>query len=102
LASYDRAIQVDPKMIDAHVKRTELLVHLKRYPEAEISIAPLLALTPDSPGIHLAAGDIEFAQGKNDEAKASWERALKLLDRDRGNPLYSAIVTRLRQVVLSD
>lgn len=73
-----RALEQDPQngaYLDSY---GWVLFRLGRYEEAEVEIRKALAILDSDPVIHEHLGDILAAQGREDEARRHWERALEL------------------------
>jgi len=74
----ERALEVDPQngaYLDSY---GWVLFRLGRFDEAEAQIRKALGILDSDPVIHEHLGDILAAQGREDEARRHWERALEL------------------------
>jgi tetratricopeptide (TPR) repeat protein len=78
VASFDRAIALEPACIEAHNNRGIALQVLKRPAEALASFERALALQPQSAELHNNRGNILRHLGRLPDALASYERALAL------------------------
>jgi tetratricopeptide (TPR) repeat protein len=78
LASYNRAIALDPDFVEAHNNRGNTLRALRRPAEALASFERALAIRPDYVEAFCNRGNALIALGRIDEALASFDRALAL------------------------
>ena len=78
VASYDRAIALQPDHAAAHFNRGTALLEVKRHDEALASFDRALALRPDFADAYLNRGNALQALNRYDEALASYERAGKV------------------------
>lgn len=76
VAILDRAIKEDPTASDPHFTKGLLLSNLKRQQEAEQAIRAGLALSPESAVGHYHLGRLLLDLGNNQEATASFEKAI--------------------------
>jgi len=72
----DQAIERDPLQSDAYFSKAIILVNQKRLPEAEQTAKQGLKVAPESPIGHYYLGRIFLESGKQEEALASFERAI--------------------------
>lgn len=72
----DLAIERDPGQGDAYFPKAIILVNQKRLAEAEQTAKQGLSVAPDSPIGHYYLGRIFLESGKQEEAVASFERAI--------------------------
>jgi Tfp pilus assembly protein PilF len=79
--SFQKAVQADPKLKEAHYYLGHLYVLKEKYGEAEEQLRKVLALDPDYSEAHTYLGQVLEAQGKWSEGVASYRRAL-------ANPTY--------------
>jgi tetratricopeptide (TPR) repeat protein len=78
LASYLKAVELDPKMASAHVNLGILRSRMQRFEGAEASLKRAVALDPDYAKAYYNLGLVYAEQAKNDSALASLDRALEL------------------------
>jgi predicted O-linked N-acetylglucosamine transferase (SPINDLY family) len=78
LASFDRALALDPDHAIAHYNRGITLGNMKRYEEALTSHNRALILQPDYVAAHNHRGAMLRELGHYQEALSSYERALEL------------------------
>jgi tetratricopeptide (TPR) repeat protein len=80
LASYDRALAIQPDFANALSNRGNVLLELKRYEEALASYDRALAIRPDLAEAHLGRGTVlsTFELKRYEEALASYDRALTI------------------------
>jgi tetratricopeptide (TPR) repeat protein len=91
IAAYDRALELDPKLVDAYVGRGFVLAHTGASEAAIDNFAAALRLAPNHPRAHFGLGRALRQQGHYAEAVAHLERAIQL------NPeLGSAYVELIR------
>ena len=79
LATYERALAVQPASPDLHYNRGNALLRLGRYQEALASYERALALRPADPEALNNRGNALRALARHEEALASYERALALV-----------------------
>jgi tetratricopeptide (TPR) repeat protein len=72
----DQAIERDPLQSDAYFSKAIILVNQKRLTEAEQTAKQGLKVAPESPIGHYYLGRIFLESGKQEEALASFERAI--------------------------
>ncbi len=86
LACYAEAARLKPDYVDALVQQGELLMALKRWPEAEKPLKKAIGLAPDAVGAVAAWADWHTYKGDN----AGAERILRAaLAKQPGNPFFS-------------
>jgi len=78
LASYDRALNVRPDAVAAHIDRGALLEKFNRHREALASFDRALSLQPTYAAAHYNRGNVLQDLGCCEEAVASYDRALAL------------------------
>jgi len=80
LASYDRALAIQPDFAQALSNRGNALYELKRHEEALASYDRALAIQPDFAEAHLGRGTVlsTFELKRHEEALASYDRALAI------------------------
>ena len=72
----------DPQIMEAAIGLTNIYMKSGRIADAEPLLRRLAAERPDDAGIHLQLGRVLAAQGKNDDAIAELQTALKLAPAD--------------------
>ena len=77
-ASADRALELDPDNIEAHVVRGYLAMSQWRYAEAQAEFARALALDPDNVDVLNFYGDFHLAAGNLREAERLKRKAMAL------------------------
>lgn len=75
---FQRAIKINEKSAYAHARLGLCYIRLEKYPDAEKELAAVLGLDPDLVIAHIYLGELYARQGKGKEAKAAWQKALKL------------------------
>ena len=84
LNDLDKAKDCDSQFIESYLLRFEALIELRRYDEAEQSMAKALSINPDFyPNGHFFYGELKMKKGEYDIAKVAME---KFLSYDRTNP----------------
>ncbi len=78
LASYDKALAMNPDYARAHSNRGNVLQSLKRFDEALASYDRALAIRPDYPEAFFNRGNALQAQGRLEEALISYDCALAI------------------------
>ena len=95
VASYDKAIALEPDAADTYYNRGSALLELRRFEEAVASYDQAIALKPDHTQAHCNRGNALLALGRAEEAVASYDRAIALRPDDvtshynRGNALLA-------------
>ncbi|HEX7374902.1 MAG TPA: hypothetical protein VF277_08000, partial [Steroidobacteraceae bacterium] len=82
LAAAARALELDPRLAEAHAARAGALAAAGQYVEAEGSIATALQLDPESPDVHREAGRLAMHQRRHQDAAVHFEKAFALVDTD--------------------
>lgn len=77
LVAYERAIALEPKLLDAHINRGCLLHESGRLPEAEAAYRAALVLCDSAPAIFYNLALVLEDLGRKDEAVASYKQALE-------------------------
>src|SRR5258708_34264993 len=89
--SYSRALQIDPRFVEAHYKRAQCLIKQSSWAAAFQALSRTVELQPENWPAQLDLGQLLLAGAKPQEAK---DRALVIL---HGNPKHSDA-----QILLSD
>src|SRR5271166_1350945 len=76
LISFGRAIQVDPRFAEAHLRLAQTYAKMGSWPSAYQELRRTIELQPENWQAQLELGQIELAGGKRQEAK---DRALLIL-----------------------
>ena len=82
MAAFDEALRLDPKHVKSLINSARLLIDQKKPEDALPRLDAAAMLTPDSNDIERLYARAYQAQGKTDEAIASYERAIDLNDKD--------------------
>ena len=75
---FDKSTRIAPADINGYAGLANAAVQLKQFPRATEALSKMVSLQPDNPTIYLSLGDVLFQDGKGDEARRKWEKALKL------------------------
>jgi Flp pilus assembly protein TadD len=78
------AKSTDPQIMEAAIGLTNIYMKSGRIADAEPLLRRLAAERPDDANVHLQLGRVLAAQGKNDDAIAELQTALKLAPADAG------------------
>ena len=78
VASYTRALQLNPDFVEAHGNLATALLAQGELEQAEQAGRRALALRPDYVKAQIALGDVQHAMARHDEAVASYQQALAL------------------------
>ncbi|MCC7326626.1 MAG: tetratricopeptide repeat protein [Burkholderiales bacterium] len=78
VASYDRALALDPGLAIAHFNRAQALHGLRRFKDALAGYDAVIAIAPGSAEAWNNRGHAQALLGRVDDALASWDRALAL------------------------
>ena len=78
VASFDRAIQLNPDFVNAHSNLGNTLRDLGRLEEAEASCRQAISLKPGIPEAHTNLGNTLRDLGRLEEAEASYRKAIAL------------------------
>ncbi len=87
---YSKAIDADPSMFQPYYQRAAALIALDRGSEAEVDLRKAIALNPGFAKSHRALGQLMLDQGKTEEAKREFARALEIDQKLSGVRLYYA------------
>ncbi|MFC2171471.1 tetratricopeptide repeat protein [Acidobacteriota bacterium] len=77
LTCYNKAIELDPECLQAHLARYRILVNLDRCAEAEVDLKRAVALAPDDPEVYLS---LSFRFPFDQKARELAKKGLKVLD----------------------
>lgn len=78
LAAFERALEIEPSLLDALLGMGNAYYALERYDDALRTYDRTLELAPESPALHLARSNALDALGRCDEAYTAYDRALSL------------------------
>lgn len=78
LGSYVRAADLNPDLLDAQVKASDLLLLARKYDEARVRLRAVLSKQPDNPQALMMLGAAMAGLGSLDEAMAANRRAVAL------------------------
>ncbi|MDQ8184332.1 tetratricopeptide repeat protein [Pelagicoccus sp. SDUM812002] len=76
LASLDRSLEILPNSIETLMTKSQLLINMNRFQDAERTMRQLIQNGAVNPTILLIYGDLLYKNGRPDEARATWQRAL--------------------------
>jgi protein O-GlcNAc transferase len=76
LASYEKAVALDPESADSLLSMGFALSELGRFEEAQTQLAQAVALDPTSPDAHYLLGSANHALNRPSEAIAAWQEAV--------------------------
>ena len=82
LAAAERAIQLDPKLAEAHAAKAVALTHQDQLDAAKAEIETALRLDPDSYEVNRAAGRLAYVARRIPDAVRYFERAAELMETD--------------------
>ncbi|MFZ5800206.1 MAG: tetratricopeptide repeat protein [Candidatus Omnitrophota bacterium] len=80
---FQRAIKINEKSAYAHARLGLCYIRLKKYPDADRELTAALGWDPDLVIAHIYFGELYARQGQGEEAKAEWQKALKLDPRNK-------------------
>lgn len=78
LAAFERALTLDPSLIEAILGMGNVHYALERYDEALRAYDRALAVAPDRPALHIARSNALDALGRCEEARGAFDRAIAL------------------------
>ncbi len=78
IAAHELALQIDPKLEQAHLNLVSLYGRIGRYDKAEEHYRVLMQLNPNLADAHYNYGVMMFRRGKLAEAEAAFKRALEI------------------------
>jgi len=82
LSTAERALAIDPNVPEAHCVRARYLSEQEQFDDANEQIAIALRFGPDSWEVNREAARLMFRQGRMDEARSYFDRAVQLMDSD--------------------
>ncbi|MGQ0741725.1 MAG: TPR end-of-group domain-containing protein [Alphaproteobacteria bacterium] len=82
LATAERAIELDPKLAEAHAAKAVVLTHKDQLAAAKVEIETALRLDPDSYEVNRAAGRLAYAARQIPDAIQYFEKAAALMETD--------------------
>lgn len=93
-----KAIQVDPKYVDAYSSLAEIYKRRKDYAEAARQLTTAISIAPSVPWTYKDLAKVYEADGKNEDAIHNYEEALKRLGASElsAKNLYLGRIERLR------
>ncbi|EDY84043.1 tetratricopeptide repeat domain protein [Verrucomicrobiia bacterium DG1235] len=97
VAVYSRAIEADASLEEAYLNKVKVLMHIKRFADAEGVVRALMERRPEDPVLSVSLGDIQLAAGNASGARATWETGLELAKGNR--ELRTVIESRIQSVV---
>jgi tetratricopeptide (TPR) repeat protein len=78
MAFWHEALRADPRFVRVHVHIARAHLHAGAVLEAEVAIRAAVELRPERAASWTVSGQIDFAQGRFDQAIGSLERAVEL------------------------
>jgi tetratricopeptide (TPR) repeat protein len=93
-----KAIEVDPKYLDAYSSLAEIYKERKNYSEAIKSLTTTIGIAPQVPWAYKDLAKVYEAQGKNNDAVHYYEEAMNRLDANDSSTknLYLGRIARLK------
>ncbi len=82
-AAHEKALQIDPQLVEAHVNLISIYGRLSQYEKAEEHYQAAIRLNPNDAEAHYDYGVLLFGQGKYPEADKAFRKALEI------NPFYA-------------
>jgi tetratricopeptide (TPR) repeat protein len=98
---YDKAIQILPSNPAAYARKAVACAQAKQFPEAAEALEVLGSLQPKNPTIFLSLGDVVYQEGRVDEARSYWQKAMGLAGTENAG-LRGAIGDRLSGNITAD
>jgi len=83
--AFRRALRIDPSLPLAHVNLAIALLYVPDLDAAQRETSVALSRLPDDPRPHYVAGLVAREQGRTDDARAAFERVLKIDAHDVGS-----------------
>ena len=77
VAWHEKALQIDPQLLKAHVNLIALYGRLRAFDRAEEHYRAAIAIDPKNPKAYYDYGVLLTEQGRNSEAKEAFEKALE-------------------------
>lgn len=92
----ERALELDPRFLQAKVQYAKLLFGAGDTGKAETVIREALAEAPQEASVHSTLGFVLLGRGQTDDARVHFQRSLEL-DSTRGEPRLGLGVADMRQ-----
>ena len=89
VAAYEKSLQMDPKIVEAHVSLVPLCGQLGQFAKGEEHFQAAVRLDPKGSAIYFNHGLLLAGQGRFEEAEGAFRKALEI------NPLYPDAHTNL-------
>ncbi len=83
IAEHEKALEVDPRHVQAHINLISLYGRLRQFEKAEEHYRAAVGLDPDRADAHYNYGVLLFEQGKYREADQAFRKAVEI------NPFYA-------------
>ena len=77
-AEHERALEIDPKLEQAHINLISLYGRLRQPGKAEVQYKSLLAINPNLAEAHYNFGVLLTGQGRHSEASEAFQKALEI------------------------
>ena len=97
----DKAIALDPANPNALAHKAALCAQARKFADAADALEKLRDLQPNNPTIYLSLGDVLYHEGKPDEARVDWHRAM-LLTSSGNTALREALNARIDAPITED
>jgi adenylate cyclase len=81
-AALDRALALNPNLVEARALKAEMLANAGRQEDAAAEIAQALRLDPESYAVNWHAGYISYSQGRLADGARHYEKAATLIETD--------------------
>lgn len=95
---YDKGIAILPADSRAYAYEADACARLGQFGKASEALQKMSSLQPENPTIYLSLGDVNYRDGKKDEAVRNWQKALQLAGAGDGD-LRRALADRLNGAV---
>lgn len=82
LAAAERALALDPSLVEAHAARIGVLISTRAYELARAAIAAALPLDPESYELNKEAARLAFLEHRHPDAIRHWEKAAQVMETD--------------------
>jgi adenylate cyclase len=86
ITAAERALQLDPTVVDAHAARIGVLIGVKKYSEAKSAIDVALALDADSYEVNKEAARLALRQQRYADAIRHYEKCASVVEDDFSSP----------------